>query len=85
MTHLIADMLALSRLDAGKFPLEPAPVNVRRGIVDQAIRMARFAGVVLLLCCAVLCCDRRLLFKGVSAGCAGGARCLPRSGGLSLR
>lgn len=39
MTHLIADMLSLSRLDAGKFPLEIAPVHVRRGIVHQAIRM----------------------------------------------
>lgn len=39
MTQLISDMLALSRLDAGKFPLELAPVNVRRGIVDPALRM----------------------------------------------
>lgn len=39
MTHLIADMLALSRLDAGKFPLDPLPTNIRKGIVDQALRM----------------------------------------------
>lgn len=39
MTSLIADMLVLSRLDAGRFPLELAPVAIRKGIVDQALRM----------------------------------------------
>lgn len=50
MTHLIADMLALSRLDAGKFPLEPAPVSIRKGIVDQALRMARATSTTVTFC-----------------------------------